>query len=210
MKMNVNWKRFLLAFTVLQVMVLCAGCTAAWLGAVSGMLPALETVASAIISFVMALEGKTVPASVSQAIQKIGGDISQEIAQVQQLIAEYKSAASTGLLSQIQAVLQGIVTNLSQILSAANVSDQATVSKLTQMVGLAVAAAQAIIGLIPIVIAKLDSGASASQLEAEDREAAVHVENADKSLKEAYKVIVTTPTTNAEVNAALEQLPQSL
>lgn len=208
--MRPNWRKFFTIFGLLQVMFWFAGCSAAWLGAVSGLLPALESVVSAAIAFVLALEGKTVPASVSAAIQKIGADIQAQIANVQTLIADYKNAASTGLLSQIQAVFQGIIDNLGSILTAFQVSDTATVSKLTQLVGLAVAAAQAIVALIPMVINKMASGASHAELEADDKLAAVSVGNFQKGLKEGYVHVVTEPTANADVNAALDSLPRSI
>jgi hypothetical protein len=208
--MRINVRKFFITFGLLQVAMFLAGCSAAWLGAVSGLLPALEAAVSAVISLVMALEGKTVPASVSAAIQKIGADVQAEIANVQQLIAAFKANASTGLLSQIQAVFQGIVSNLGNILAAANVTDSSTIAKVTSLVGLAVAAAQAIIALIPLAIHKMSSGASSHELEAYDKVAAVSVNNTHKGLQEAYHVVVTEPTENADVNTALAALPQTL
>lgn len=208
--MKMNWRKFWIVFGLLQVALLFAGCSAAWLGAVSALLPTLETVVSAAISFVVALEGKTVPASVSSAIQKIGADIAAQIANVQTLIADYKAAATTGLLSQIQAVFQGIVDNLGSILSAFQVSDTTTVGKLTQLVGLAVAAAQAILALIPLVAAKIASGASRAELEAEDKLAASNVKQVENGLKTAYIQVISEPTTNADVNQALNSLPRSV
>ena len=38
---RVNWKRFALTFCLLQLVLMTASCTAAWLGAVSALLPAL-------------------------------------------------------------------------------------------------------------------------------------------------------------------------
>lgn len=205
-----NWKRFLLLFGLFQVAFLVCGCTAQWLSAVSSMLPALQAAVSAAISFVMALEGKTISASVSQAIQKIGQDIAGQIANVQTLIADFKQNASTGTLSQIQAVFQGIVQNLGSILSNANVTDPSTTSKLTQLIGLAVAAAQAIIALLPLVGAKLASGASTQELEAEDKLAAKRINSAKSALEEDYAEIISEKTSNTDVNAALDSLPKSL
>jgi hypothetical protein len=195
---------------MLQFCALLVGCSAAWLGAVSALLPALEAAVSAAISFIVALEGKTVPPSVSAAIQKIGTDIATQITNVQALIASYQNAASTGLLSQIQAVFQGILTNLSSILSGFNVTDASTIAKLTQLVGLAVAAVQAILGLIPLVQARLAAGATKAELEADDKFAAGQVKSFEKGLKEGYVSIVTTHTPNTDVNVALDTLPRSL
>jgi hypothetical protein len=208
--MRLNWRKFFIVFGLLQVALLMAGCSAAWLGAVSALLPVLETAVSAAIAFVAALEGKTVPASVSAAIQKIGQDIATQITNVQQLIAVYQNAASTGTLSQIQALFQAIVANLGSILSAFQVTDSTTVSKFTQLVGLCVAAAQAILAIIPLVAVKLASGASRTELEADDKLAAANVKQVEAGLKSAYVAVISESTTNADVNTALSTLPRSL
>ena len=208
--MKLNVKKFLLYFALFNCILFLAGCTATWLSAVSALLPALETAVSAAISFVLALEGKTIPASVVAFIQNIGNDIAAQIANVKTLIADYQASASTGLLSQIQAVFQGISSNLSSILSGFNVTDSATVSKFTALVGLAIAAANAIFGLIPLVTAALASHASEETLKAEDKEASVHINNVHKGLQQAYVDIRNTPTGTAVVDTALSTLPTSL
>jgi hypothetical protein len=212
MKLNARkfWATFVFVYLLLLTVTCVSGCSAAWLSAVVALLPSLEAAVSAAIAFVAALEGKTVPASVSAAIQKIGDDIAAEVANVQQLIAAYKANASTGTLSQIQAVMGAIVTNLGNILTGASITDSATVSKLTALVGLAVAAAQAIAALIPLVTSAMQSGASRQVLEAQDKEAAAHIESAHSALQQAYVVIRTSPTQNADVNTALSVLPTSL
>lgn len=206
----VNWHRFWLCFALLEVVVFCAGCSASWLGAVSALLPALESAIAAALSFVAALNGKTVSASVTASIQKIGEDVKAQIANVQALIADYKNAATTGLLSQIQAVFQGITDNLASILSSFNVTDQASVSKFTALIGLAVAAAQSIVALLPLVAAKIESGATPAQLAAEDKMATGAVNDVHKGLQQAYQAIRNTSTGSADVNAALKTLPTSL
>lgn len=208
--MKTNWRKFWTVFGLLQVALFLVGCSAAWLGAVSALLPALETVVSAAIAFVLALEGKTVPANVSAAVQKIGDAIKAQIANVQTLIADYKNAASTGLLSQIQAVFQGIVDNLGSILTSFQVTDASTVGKLTQLVGLAIAAAQAIVALIPMVVSKMASGASTAELQADDKLAATSVTHFESGLKAGYVHVISEQTVNADVNAALASLPRSL
>jgi hypothetical protein len=210
MKLRVNWPRFLMLFVMFQTVILLTGCSAAWLSAVDGLLPALSAAISAALAFILSLEGKTVPASVTAAIQKIVADIQEQITNVQQLIADYQNAASAGTLAQIQAVFQGISTDLSNILADFNVTDPATVSKFTALVGLAIAAAQAIIGLLPLVTAAMSSGATKEVLAAQDKEAAQHISSAHKSLQGAYVVIRTTTTPNADVNSALAALPKSL
>ena len=212
MKINARnfWTTFAFLYALLLITTVASGCSAAWLGAVSALLPALEAAVSAAVAFVAALEGKTVPATVTATIKKIGDDIAAEIVQVQQLIAAYQSAATTGTLSQIEAVMQAILNNLSSILGAGGIVDSSTVSKLTALIGLAVAAAQSIFALIPLVGTALTSGASRTVLEAQDKEAAAHIGAAHKGLQQAYVIIRDTPTESADVNSALSALPTSL
>ena len=207
---KVNWRKFAFLFGLSQAALFLVGCTAAWLSAVSSMLPSLEAAVAALVTFVLSLEGKTVSPTLSATIKKIGDDIAAEIANVQTLIADFKANASTGYLSQIQAVFQGIISNLGSILSAASVSDTATVSKITQFVGLAVAAAQAILALLPLAIHKMQSGASMAELQREDKVGALAVNNADKALKETYVAILADKTENVAVNEALDALPRSI
>lgn len=208
--MKLNIRKFMQYYAVFLIMLFCAGCSAAWLGAVSALLPALEAAVGAAISFVLALEGKTVPPAVAAAIKKIGDDIATEISNVQALIAAYKSSASTGLLSQIQAVFNAIGANLASILTGLNVTDSSTVSKITQLVALATAAVQAILALVPMVIVKLESGASPEELGREDKIASAAVQVTTKTLKETYVSIVSEYTENPDVNAALDSLPRSI
>jgi len=208
--MKFNWRKFAAVYFILTVAVMLGGCTAAWLTAVSGMLPGILAVVNAVVSFVAALEGKTVPAGLTAAFQKWESNIASEIANVQSLINDLKQSSSTTILGQIQAVMQGIATNLNSILSGLSITDSSTVSKITQLVGLAIAAANAIIALIPLAINRLNSGADEHELQAADKLATSAVNQSLTVMKETYVAIVTEHTTNAEVNAALDILPRTI
>lgn len=205
----INWHRFLLFFATFNVALFLMGCTAAWLGAVDALLPAAQAAVTAIISFVLALNGKTISAALTEQIQQIGSDINQEIANLQTLIATAKSSTTQTVIGEIQAVLQAIVANLGNILSAANVEDPSTVAKIIQLVGLAVAAFQAVLALVPVVTSALAHGSKA-QLESTDRMAATNINNAHKALDETYVAIITDHTPSVDVNAALDGLPRTL
>jgi hypothetical protein len=210
MKLRINWSRFSLLLTVFLAMFYVAGCTAAWITAISAFLPAIEAAVSAILALVMSLEGKTVPAGFVATVQKIESDITAEIANIQSLVAAYKAAASTGLISQIQAVFQAILANIQSILNDASITDSATVTKIAQFVGLGVAAIQAILAFFPAASAKMLSKASASDMKALDKQAATAINTAHKTMQEHYVTVVTSVTANPEVNAALKTLPQTL
>jgi hypothetical protein len=210
MKLKVNWSKFSLFFTLFLAMFFVAGCTAAWLTAVSAMLPAIEAVVSAILALVMSLEGKTVPAGFVATVQKIESDIQGEIANIQQLVAAYKAAASTGIISQIQAVFQAILANIQSILNDSSITDSSTVSKIAQFVGLGVAAIQAVLAFFPVASAKMLGNASKEELKSLDKQASTAINGAHKQMQTQYVAIVTTTTSSADVNAALKTLPQTL
>jgi uncharacterized protein (DUF697 family) len=142
-------------FACLAVVSLLTGCTAAWLGAVSAMLPSIVTLVEAIVAFATGLSGKTVSVATLNFIQKVALDIKGEITNAQTLIAAYKNSPDNSTLGSLTAVFNSIVANLGSILSNANITDSATVGKLTQLVGLGVAAVQAVLGLIPLVIGNM-------------------------------------------------------
>lgn len=211
--MKINWKQFFKTFFVVYSMMLiatfCVGCTASWIGVVTGLLPAIEAAVSAIVAFVENLQGKTVPPSVTAAIQKITADIQTELQNVSTLITQVQSGGST-VIAQIGAALNGVLSNLGSILSGLSITDSSTIQKITELVGLAVAAVQAVLAIVPLAQAKLAESPSEAHLEAFDKATASNMKNTHKALQEGYKVVVTTPTESMDVNEALAALPQNL
>jgi hypothetical protein len=210
MKLRINWSRFSLLFTIFLALFYVAGCTAAWITAISTMLPAIELAVSAILSLVMALEGKTVPAGFVATVQKIEADISGEIANIQQLVAAYKANASAGVIAQIQAVFQAVLANIQSILNDSSITDSTTVTKIAQFVGLAVAAIQTILSFFPAATAKMLAHASAADMKLLDKQAADAIDAAHKKMQSNYVTVVTATTPSADVNAALKTLPKTL
>ncbi|MGC2234278.1 MAG: hypothetical protein WBA09_22445 [Candidatus Acidiferrum sp.] len=214
MRPRVNWRKFWTRFAFMYAVTLTimflGGC-AGVLATISGLLPALATAFEAAVSFVSALEGKTVPADLSAKVTQWGSNIAGFIANLQSIISAAAGQATAGVIAQIQAVLQQIQTSTASILSEFNVTDSATVSKFISLVNLGVALIATILGLIPVAL-KLVSRTDVpeAQLEAEATEAGNHVKNAHKSMQEAYKVIRDTPTANTDVNTALTTLPAGL
>jgi ribosomal protein S13 len=211
--MKFNTQRFFRVFSVGLIIMACffmAGCTAAWLTAVSGMLPTLAGIASAIVSFVLALEGKTVSSSFTAAVKKWQQNVATEIANAQTIIAALKQNATSTGMSQFQTVMQGVLNEFNSILSGVDITDSATVAKLTQLVGLGVAAANAILAFIPLALSKLVAKTSAEEMKHYDEVAASTTRAAENTIRETYVTIVTQHTVNADVNSALDSLPKSL
>lgn len=207
--MKVNWQRFILLFVLFNAVLVLGGCTTAWIGAVQALLPALSAAVSAILSFAMSLENKTVPSTVTATIQKIVNDVQTELANLKTILATASSGGTT-VLAQIGTILNSILTNLSSILSGLSISDSSTLQKITELVGLAVAAVQAILAIVPLAQAKLAEGPKEAHLEAFDKAVAVNIKATHKAIQQAYHATVTGETTSIAVNEALAALPQQL
>jgi hypothetical protein len=211
MKFNrtIFWRVFTL-LTILETCFMLTGCTAAWLGAISALLPTIGAVVNAIVAFVAALSGKTVSASTTAAIQKWAANVSTEISNAETLIAAAKQSAGTSILGEIQAVMESILSQFNSILSGVDVTDSSTIAKLTQFVALGVAAINAVLSLIPMAMEKIDAGASEDELKQYDKLGANAVKNATKTMRETYAAILSEHTPSADVNAALDSLPKSI
>lgn len=205
-------KLFLRAmFTLLPILclvVFSTGCNT--LSTISAMLPALTTLVENVVAFIVGLKGGEVSASVVSAIQGYANDIATEITNVQAIIAAATSSNNTTTIQKLQAAFGAIMTQLSSILSGANITDSATVTTLQSLVGLAVASVQTILGIIAS-LAPAAAAYDAKQISVEDAETAdQHASDKLKAehnlMKHVFSVIVKTPTSNPDVNASLAQL----
>jgi hypothetical protein len=211
MKFNrtIFWRIFTL-LTILEACFLLTGCTAAWLSAISALLPTIGAVVNAIVAFVAALEGKTVSASTLAAVQKWETNVTTEINAAEALIAAAKQSAGPSIIAEIQAAMQSILSQFNSILSGVDVTDSSTIAKLTQFVALGVAAINAVLSLIPMALAKIKAAASEDELRQYDKLGANAVKNATKTMRETYVAIRSEHTPSADVNAALDSLPKSI
>ena len=212
MKLRVNWQRFFLIFALTQIVLFASGCTAAWITAAQGLVPLISGGVSAILSFVLALQGKTLTTEQTAGIQKITADVNTQLTNLSTLLADAAKNATAGIVSQIQSVLSGITANLQSILSGFNVTDPATTSKLTEFVQLAIAAVGAILTVVNGVGVLLPHMGNLSQqaLEDGDKHAATFLGNAKQGIEQAYSVARNTPTASVEVNEALLATPEKL
>jgi hypothetical protein len=206
---NVFWKVFALLM-LLEVCLFSTGCTAAWITAVNALLPSLGAVVAAVLSFIAALQGKTVSAATYAAIQKWQGNLTTSITDVEAIVASIKKSATTALLAQFQAAMQAVLQQFNSLLGTVDITDSATIAKLTQFLALGVAAINAILALIPMAIAKLKAKASAEELKLYDNLSASAIKSAESTMRETYVAIVMEHTANADVNAALDALPRSI
>jgi hypothetical protein len=207
------FKRFSSLFTLAGLLVLVlftAGCSAAWITSVQALLPSLATIISSILAFAAGLAGKTVSAATLAKVQTLEGDISTELTDASAVITAYKSSQDQSLLGKLAAVFSNVVGSLQSILRGLDITDTATLSKLTELIDLAIGVAQAIIALIPQVLATLAHRVSLTRdaLTAADKAAALHIDNFHKAVCQNYNDIVNAETANPDVNGVLKALPR--
>jgi hypothetical protein len=202
-------RRYALLALLILTVVMSAGCSPAWISGVQGLLPAIQTAVMAVAAFVAALNGKTVTAAFSATVQRISTDVAGGINDLKTLLADYQNGPDQTTLGKIQAVLNGILANLQSILTDTSITDTATVSKLTQLVGLAVIAAQTILGFLPAIHFTMTNRAhfSDGDLKRADKNAKASLDFAGRMLRQEYEAARTTVTDSADVNAALAALP---
>lgn len=205
--MKFNLKKFVLLFLLLNSVMYISGC-GNWVSAIQALMPAINAAISAIFSLIAALEGKTVPSSVTAFVQKIEADVSTELQNVATILSTISANATQTVLAQVEAVFQSIVSNLNSILSGLNVTDSSTIAKITNLVGLAVAAVEAVLALIPLAM-KAELLSDAEKLHA-DKAATSIIKNIHRVLQTNYHTTVSTPTGEAVVDVALAALPQTL
>jgi hypothetical protein len=202
--------RVFAVLTIFEVCLLLTACTGAWLTTVSGMLPSILAIVNAIVAFAAGLQSKTVSSATYSAIQKWQQNVATEIAAAQAILAAIKQNATAGLIGDFQAAMQAIVAQFNNILSGLDITDTATVAKLTQFLSLGVAAISAVLALIPMALAKVQAKASKEELKHYDALAAKTTTSAINVMKETYVAIIDEHTANADVNASLDALPRTI
>lgn len=208
--MRFNWKKFFLVFCTIQCILMLAGCTAAWIGALQAMIPTIEGIVSAVVAFIAALEGKTVSATFTAKVQQWGTNVSNLLSQLTALVQSAAKTVTSTVITQIQAVMAQLSSSFGSILQDTGITDAATTGKLEGFVNLGIAAINAILALIPLALSKLKANASQAELEATDADATATINQAHKLVRSTYHTIVTTETESVPVNSALGTLPKTL
>jgi len=143
-----------LLVSVVCLSLVLAGCSTDWIGQAEEIVGALIPAAGNLITLVAALEGKTVSANDLQIVQSAGTQATADLQLIQSLIAAYEKAdasAKAGILSQIQAAIQGVQTNLQGLLAALHIKDTATQAKVTAVIGIVLSEVQSLAAILPIV-----------------------------------------------------------
>jgi hypothetical protein len=159
-------------------------CSTAWIGQAEEIVAALIPAVANLITLITALQGNGVSAQ----------DLNTLITQYQQAT---DAATQTSLLAKIQTAIASVRSNLSGLLAALHISDAATQSKVTAVIGLILAEVQSLEAIIPLV----HSG-SVAQASAALKAGKVKPPLTAGEFRASYNTIMTAKTGSATLDSA--------
>ncbi len=183
-------KRILLVPVLVVALLACD--VAQWVQTAEQILPVVLPMVTNLITAVSLLEGKTVSAADLNTITRTATEVSNDLNLAGQLVNQYQSSPNATTVQKINAALSDVTTNLNALLPALQISDPATVQKITAVVTLISSEVSSIQQILPVV----QSGKLTAK-----RVTASGLLNAGE-LKKQYNTIVTAPTANPAVTQA--------
>lgn len=193
--------RLLILSALVFDVLLLTSCTASWVTEAQGIITVLGGAALNVLAVVAALSGKTVTPAAATAVETVFTKITDGLNLVGQLISEYTPANSAGTLGEIAIALDEIKANLSQILPLLNVTDPATVAKITELLDLFMAEVDSLAKLVPVISGKPNV---ATLREAVGNSKLLSAKDFEKVFHEALQKRSGDPVVDEAVDAALK------
>lgn len=182
-------------FALIAVVLSTAGCgPLTWLSDALQILPIAGSMLSGVLTLIGALTGSTLETAIAAAVSSVIQKAIAGITDLQTIVNEYKANPSTTLLASIEEGTQAVIDNITQLLSDTGITDAATQKKVTDILNLFLSDVKAFASMLPGL------KASAGQ------QLTITVPMTSKQSKEAYNLILTTPTGSPSVDAALAKL----
>jgi hypothetical protein len=128
-------------------------CSTNWIGEAEQIVSVLIPAAANVMTLVATLQGE-VPAADLQTAQSVGSQVNADLQLLQSLMDQYgkaDSASQPGLLSQIQAALDAVQSELPALVPALHIDDVATQQKVDALVGVVLAEVQSMVAIVPVV-----------------------------------------------------------
>jgi hypothetical protein len=182
--------RVSLLLLVFAVCFVLAGCAQpSWIGEASALIPVLSLTAGSILKFITALTGSSISDAAQAELTTWVSRIQAELADVQTLIEQYKSAPSDTILAEIDQAVQLVNTDLAQDLTPLGLSPAVT-AKVTAWVALASPTLAALVALVPALQGLSTAGAAVPKA---------------STVKDAHNAVLVAPSGDAVVDAAAQQ-----
>jgi hypothetical protein len=189
---------------VLLVTMTLTGCVfqTSWLTEAAQIAQAAVPMITTVLDLIGAFQGTAVAPEEYQAVHAVSGEVKADLGLIQTLIAEYKAAddaAKPDVVSRINAAVTKTQDDLTQILPALHIKNQALQSKIAAIVGLVSSEVQSIAALLPVVnsgkVAAKKVGAAAKPMTA-------------KQFKKTFSYLLTCPTGDQSVDGLTKSLAQ--
>lgn len=188
-------------FTICMLTIACNA--PAWLTDAERLIPILGSSVTSVLSFLAALTGNSGLATLLNEISAIITDVGNGLTELESLITQYQGSPSDTLLQKIEELANLISTNLSKILSATGLPAAIT-SKIQQWAQLVLGQLEAWLGILPTLKAAIANPKSFAKMARPANDALL----TSAQLKEAYNLILDTPTGDPVVDTALRQAPR--
>jgi hypothetical protein len=206
-----NLAKALLALVLCGTMMWTA-CSTAWIGQAEEIVAALIPAAANVVTLVAALQGKSVSATDMQLIQTAGAQAGADLQLVSSLIAAYQkadAATQPGILNQIESAINAVQANLQGLLPALHITDTATQTKITAVVGIVLSEVQSLAAILPLVKAGTASEVASGenpQVSQKTRDmghpASVKIPLSASEFVASFNATLTAKTGNAELDRA--------
>lgn len=188
---------------VIEGMLLCAllistACSTTWITSAEQILDVLIPATANLMTLVATFRGN-VTAGDLQTLQSAGAQAGADLQLMQSLIAEYQKAdmaAQSGILSQIQEVMNDAQSNLTGILPALHIKDAATQAKVSAVVGLLLAEVRSTAAIVPLV----NSETSPAMLRIAQKQARKQPPLRAGEFADSFNITVTAKTGNTDLD----------
>jgi hypothetical protein len=197
--------RWLLVWTILNLLVLSLACTASWIPEVQNIIQILVPAINAVLSLLVVF-GVAVPAADLTAVTSYAKQANDALSELSSLITQYNQAATAskpGLLTEIDNIAKVVQSNLAQILPALHITDTATIAKVNAVISVVLSEVEDLLQLIPVVQAQLASGGDGITITLGPDTAQPM---SPKQFKKAFNAAMSLPTGNAEADAEASKL----
>lgn len=139
-------------------------CSTAWISEAEQIVAALIPAMANLVTLSAMLQGKSVSTADLQTIERAGAQVGTELQLMQSLIQQYEkadAAAQPGVLSQIQAAMNGAQSTLDGLVPALHITDTASQAKIAAVVGVLLSEVESVAAIVPLVSPSASPGMTA-------------------------------------------------
>jgi hypothetical protein len=194
-KFLVRHHRKFAVLSLLCFVFVLAGCgLATWIATANQIVPIAGSMAAGVLALIAALSGKTLDPNEVTTLTTVVGAIQKALNDISAMVTEYQATPSTTLLGDIEAATKAVIDNINQFLQDTGITDTATQAKVSAILNLVLNEVTSFASLLPIL-----SATAGEKL-------TLVVPMPSKDFKKAYNELLTTPTGNTAVDAALAEM----